>query len=596
MCTLSRKPRRFLAPFRSRIRGSSLPGMRHTKKICAVLLGLTTSVFSLHRRNKNLLTIPPQIHSANGTLRTTITLELATVDFGGKNDTVLRTRLLNGIFPGPTLILQPGDTIEVQFVNKLDLEGLGFVNNEFSAPDESNLHFHGLFISGELPSDDSTYVIAPGDSYTYRTQLPPEHMGGTHWLHPHRHGSSALQTGGGAVGAVIVSDPPGTLPEVVAYARDVLFLVQPMDLPRLQRLAEQSNDVHFSYTSSRVRSNNKLDQGKHNANEGPNSGSDTQGARVAFIAVNGMLEPTLFVDAGEWIRVRIIFATWLKGTLDWEVPGCELVLLAKDGIYIADFPRPITVAPIVPGGRADILMRCPAPNTVYTIRAHGGSRTIGFIETGTRVHPSSDLPSWSPRYPSYLTNLVDTPATPGCICATEFDGVNAVNGRSYRSNTVLHQSRLGDVVERRISVRDHPYHQHVYPFQLVSGRFGDDTNTYNAIGDWHDSISGEGVFRYQPTKYVGKVMVHCHQLKHEDQGMMTTELVVARHEATPVLQRETCRCTKHYRESMVGLMPGIVLLGAVGLLFGLFSLWLYRRYRRRGYFPVTTRKEHRRTP
>ena len=45
----------------------------------------------------------------------------------------------------------------------------------------------------------------------YQTSLPDDHMAGTHWLHPHRHGSTALQVAGGAALALIVEDAPGTL-------------------------------------------------------------------------------------------------------------------------------------------------------------------------------------------------------------------------------------------------------------------------------------------------------------------------------------------------------------------------------------------------
>ena len=52
-----------------------------------------------------------------------------------------------------------------------------------------------------------------------------DHMPGTHWLHPHRHGSTALQVGGGAASALIVEDPPGTLPSEVEGAPEVILMV-----------------------------------------------------------------------------------------------------------------------------------------------------------------------------------------------------------------------------------------------------------------------------------------------------------------------------------------------------------------------------------
>ena len=39
-------------------------------------------------------------------------------------------------------------------------------------------------------------------------------------------------------------------------------------------------------------------------------------------------------------------------------------LLAKDGIYIADFPRRIDVARVPAGGRADVMIRCASRGRV----------------------------------------------------------------------------------------------------------------------------------------------------------------------------------------------------------------------------------------
>ena len=44
--------------------------------------------------------------------------------------------------------------------------------------------------------------------------------------------------------------------------------------------------------------------------------------------------------------------------MDAFVENCEMFLLAKDGIYIRDFPRAISKARIPGGGRADVMVRC----------------------------------------------------------------------------------------------------------------------------------------------------------------------------------------------------------------------------------------------
>eukprot|EP00928_Gymnodinium_smaydae_P061002 TRINITY_DN4501_c0_g1_i1.p1 TRINITY_DN4501_c0_g1~~TRINITY_DN4501_c0_g1_i1.p1 ORF type:complete len:494 (+),score=44.23 TRINITY_DN4501_c0_g1_i1:101-1582(+) len=477
---------------------------------------------------------PPSISSSNGTLQTSISIEIASPSIGGMS---MRTRLLNGKFPGPTLRVKPGDTMKIKFNNLLADQGLAYVHNQFSASDESNLHFHGLHVSGELPSDDVTYVVKPGESYDYLTTLPSDHMPGTHWLHPHRHGSTSLQVGGGAVLAIIVEDPPNTLPAQVENAVEVVFLAQYMHVNELRNIARQANDPVFSITNA---PSNEL------------------------IIVNGRLNPSISAKAGEWLRFRIIWSMWFEGDLDFQVPGCEMRLLAKDGIYIRDFPRPISIAPIAAGGRADIMVRCPAKATQYSINGMG--RRMATIDTtADPVVGTSDLTGWTVAYPKYLTDLRGSTASPGCSCQIQLDD-NAVNGITFTTGQILHNAYLGAVVERILEVDDHPYHQHVYPFQLVSGFGG-----YNQIGDWHDVMAGQGVLRYSPTQFAGKIMLHCHRLVHEDQGMMALDNIAT---------NGTCSCTVPVFLS-TGEIVGIV-LGSIGGLVLLFVAFCFVYRRRRG--------------
>ena len=44
----------------------------------------------------------------------------------------------------------------------------------------------------------------------------------------------------------------------------------------------------------------------------------------------------------------------------------EVALLAKDGIYIEDFPRFIQHVSLPPGGRAELAVRCPRVGDVDT--------------------------------------------------------------------------------------------------------------------------------------------------------------------------------------------------------------------------------------
>ena len=180
----------------------------------------------------DLLQYPPVVESSNGFLNITLTLEATLLTIRNDNDNVVNivTRTFNDTLPGPTLVVSPGDTMNVRFINNLNDQGIPFRHNELSAPDESNLHWHGLHADGEAPSDDATLVIGPtGGSYDYVTTLPTNHLPGLHWYHPHRHGATALQVGGGAAGAIIVREDSSLgMPAVYRDAPHHLMVVQPI--------------------------------------------------------------------------------------------------------------------------------------------------------------------------------------------------------------------------------------------------------------------------------------------------------------------------------------------------------------------------------
>jgi len=232
------------------------------------------------------------------------------------------------------------------------------------------------------------------------------------------------------------------------------------------------------------------------------------------------------MDPGEWIRLRVVWSGWLQRKLDLEIPGCEMELLAKDGIYISDYPRQISTARIVPGGRADIMVRCMEESTTYTVHGAGQDNIANIKTFAGPIASTTSLEPWAsaPPYPAYLTDLRSQPASPDCACTTEMDQ-GRVNGRKFNHHEMFHSSYLGAVVERLVVGYDHPYHQHVYPFQMISG-FGSNGD-YDIPGDWHDTVQGSGVIRYQPTVFSGKVMLHCHRLTHEDTGMMAIEQISA---------------------------------------------------------------------
>lgn len=468
------------------------------------------------------LTFPPIIDNAvNGVLDMNLFHRYA--EFSSEVFSMTNARLLNGNLPGPTIKVNAGDTLRILYKNEMEDQGLPVgEQNTFRYMDRSNLHFHGGHVSGELPSDDIRMSISPGSSYQYQTTFPSTHMPGTHWVHPHVHGSAALHVSNGAALALIVKDPPKYLPSVIEEAEDMLLLIQEFDLIRTKNVADQMGDKKFGYGTG----------------TGPVFKSNV-------MMVNGQYMPHVKVRPKAWMRWRIVYAGHNTNPLDFAINSwrCEMVLLAKDGIYIQDFPRPITVAPIPTGGRADLMVRCSKKGT-YTATTFGGD-TLTIQVSGPTVS-SVSLPTWTPAYPPYLDDLLDTPPTRDCTCDSKFDECSSVgpddpflgciNDVPFSEEESIHSIELGKVVDRRTNPTTHSYHQHVYPFQFVRYSQTNQTNIaqgvqdYFRVGDWHDVIQVTGLqgnveLRFHPREHLGLLMLHCHRLTHEDRGMMSWEYV-----------------------------------------------------------------------
>jgi len=281
-----------------------------------------------------------------------------------------------------------------------------------------------------------------------------------------------------------------------------------------------------------------------------------------FVTVNGQYQPITDITEGKWERWRFLYAGWQDLPLEFgfeeNAAECEFHLLAKDGIYLSDYPRgPMlptadTKLPIPPGGRADFMVRCNKAGETTRFGALGRSNTlvVNCVEETTDEDESAvaqvqrsanQLTPWSKtssELPAYLQSVMDSPVSDGCNCEYKFSGyddVSRVNGKIYRpGNNFVHTSYLGAVVERSLTgMHEHSYHQHVYPYQLIDfpNKDSNEGNEYFKIGDWHDTYldpnqnGGVVSIRYKATDMAGKIMVHCHNTLHADNGMIQKEYV-----------------------------------------------------------------------
>jgi FtsP/CotA-like multicopper oxidase with cupredoxin domain len=132
--------------------------------------------------------------------------------------------------------------------------------------------------------------------------------------HPHHHGSTALQAGGGAAGIIIVEDTDDFgVPNVIRTAPEFTLLMQSVNLDELSEIAAESgSNLRFPATPANL------------------------------LLVNGQTAPKITIRPNTWVRLRMGMASieqYISAAFD--VAGCELQLIAKDGVYLHSLPRTI---------------------------------------------------------------------------------------------------------------------------------------------------------------------------------------------------------------------------------------------------------------
>ncbi|MBT2444999.1 multicopper oxidase domain-containing protein [Streptomyces sp. ISL-36] len=344
--------------------------------------------------------------------------------------------------------------------------------------------------------------------------MPRNHPDGTFWYHPHHHGSSATQLAGGMAGVIIVEGETDQVPQIAA-ARDVVVCINELKLVTRHAGGLEVPDLTTETTFSK--------------------------ATAAFL-VNGALGPKITAAPGEVQRWRLVNASGFTA-LALTLNRHPLHEIARDGITFTK-PAPQDVIHLPMGGRADVLVQA---RTEGTYRLQAGNITLLTMEvTGRSAPRPMGLPTALPGRPTTLRppdrkrslifrsydnvlpgafpnayRILGTGETPH---AKPSAGIRDTRWGRFDPHVINHTLRLGDVEEWTLtnpsgSHSNHPFHLHTNHFLVMSIN-----KRPLSPPVWHDTISipqdGEVVLRVPYEDFTGTTVLHCHQLQHEDQGMM----------------------------------------------------------------------------
>lgn len=439
-------------------------------------------------------TQPEVRRSMHGFLNTQLRVAFANNTLNGQP--LPPNRSYEGGLTGPTFRIKAGDRMKVYLYNQLPPEQgeCGPPNTE-NCPNTTNLHTHGLHISPTGNSDNVLLEIPPGNDLQFQFDIPDHHHAGTFWYHAHRHGSTASQLREGMAGALIIEGDIDQVPEI-KVARDQVFLFQQLRIPF----------------------------------DNPENQLPT--------TINGLLEPVLTLQPGEVQRWRLIHAG-IDELLTIELVNEEgvpqdLHVIAIDGITLGKIDTSKEVF-LAPGYRADVLIKA-GPTGTYRLKKkmeevglngkQEAEQLLANIQVmGPRLNmslPSNrELRPLAPFRPITDQELTDPPNQPELV----FDIANGqfmIDGKEFDHTRVDRTMTLNGVQEWTLSSKNgsHPFHIHVNPFQVVK------INGKPVDPVWRDTIlvrSNPPVTVTMRTRYevfTGKYVLHCHNLVHEDRGMM----------------------------------------------------------------------------
>ena len=148
-----------------------------------------------------------------------------------------------GRSPGPTLRVRAGDTLKILLKNNMPPELISTSstktgNNGFHDFSVVNLHTHGLHVSPLAPGDEVVNTrVKPNQTHQYIYHIPDDHMGGTHWYHPHWHGAVSIHVNFGAAGMIIVEDAVNQLPVELASVEDYIVATFHVDFDDITSIA-----------------------------------------------------------------------------------------------------------------------------------------------------------------------------------------------------------------------------------------------------------------------------------------------------------------------------------------------------------------------
>lgn len=392
--------------------------------------------------------------------------------------------------------------------------------------EQTIIHWHGLHVPAEMDGHPR-FAIAPNATFDYSFRVL--NRAGTYWFHPHPHQRTGAQAYAGMAGLFIVHDEEETAAQLPTGEFDLPLVIQ-------DRIFDANRQLVYA-------------------------GDPMSGFLGDTVLVNGQRDASLTLKPSQYrlhllngSNARIYKLAWSDNT--------SLTVIATDG-GLLEKPVERNFIPLAPGERvelwADFSDRAGQSLQLVSQSFSGGGGmgmmgsgypqgtpfdilTIRFEGEATRLFPRPSLlsrPNFFLPEESLRTRRIEV-AMQGMV--------GSINGRTFVMDEVASDERvnLGDLETWEFAnlgsgmgmmmgggmmSQPHPMHMHDVQFQVIERKLDSrQSSGYEDLRDgfindgWKDTVlvlPGETVrVLVKFEDFAGLYLYHCHNLEHEDGGMM----------------------------------------------------------------------------
>ncbi|MFC6180288.1 multicopper oxidase family protein [Lactiplantibacillus daowaiensis] len=451
--------------------------MMGTNGAHGMMMGRTTSTKSTATSTTaHQMALPPLLKPTRQTTQQvayTVTAQRGKMAFyqGQKTNTLG----YNGNYLGPVLQVNRGQTLKIKTQNHLTTT--------------TSFHWHGLVLPG-VDDGGPNQTVAAGQTKTVQFKI--KQPAATLWFHPHAMGSTAKQVYQGLAGLI--------------YVRDAAS--QKRHLPQTYGV----NDFPVIIQDRQFTADHQLDY---------EQAYQADGTTGSTLLVNGTVNPYLNVTT-KLVRLRLVNGSNARNYRLTLSNGQAMQQIATDGGLL---PHPVAVKTVrlSPGERAEVVIDTARFKTGQSVTLQNGHQQVLALRTAKHLKTDG-------RLPATLTTLPKVSTANAQHQSLTFSGMGhmvAINHQTYQRNRI---NLTAQVKRPQVwTIRNtsgmmggmiHPFHLHGVQFRILS--INGATPPANQRG-WKDTVAlpPDGEVKIAFTfKDKGIYMYHCHNLEHEENGMM----------------------------------------------------------------------------